>query len=193
MKKAILPLVILICMMLSACQLVYRSLDTGSYSQSRAEREFPQLLTENRAQVSPSGTFLMEYEKRDTETRREYTFVVYSNDAAHEKIYESDRVLLPYFTCFVMWDEILDRVWMYDGDSGLYFAQQDENGSWQRFAQWGYEGEVFWRKEAAGEDQGVWFDAEEMKEQRANAYPHEVKVPELLVKLRPHLENKEAE
>ena len=134
MKKAMVLFLILICMMLSACQLVYRSPGTGSYSQSRAEREFPQLLTENRAQVSPSGLFSMEYEKRDEVTRGAYTFAVYTNDAVHEKIYESDHILLPYFTCFILWDELMDRVWIYDGDSGRYFVEQEESGAWRQFA-----------------------------------------------------------
>jgi|GEM_PF-6498416 len=120
------------------------------------------LLDFERSLVSPSGKYVMECVRSDTETSRAAKFIVYSNDEVREEMHEAKRLVYLRFSNFIFWDPNpeVSRIWVYDGDTGTYFVQE-MNGEWMYYS---------------------FYEASEFER-----YPEEIDYPELLKSLRPRI------
>ena len=164
MKKLDVFFLVLLTALLSSCQ-IYGTLIVPD-----------ELVVEGRSETSPTGAYVLEYKKVDTNTA---VFEIYTNDDAHQLVYASDHNLHPRFTNYIMWDENVDRVWMYDGDTGIYFTERMD-GAWVRYTRsLMQDGTPHWLKDTAS---GEGYSVDTMEE-----YPGEVTIPAVLIKLRPFL------
>lgn len=162
MKKLSIVVLLLLIALLSSCQ----------YHEDIILPD--ELLIEGNPKTSPTGTYVLEYKKLDTTEWESATFEIYTNDDLHQLVYQSDFELYLRFTHFIVWDENTDRVWVYYGDTGIYFTEQID-GVWTRY--FGFD--KYWLKDIDYE--GGITDSNMVE------YPEEVTIPAVLIELRPSL------
>ena len=94
---------------------------------------------------------------------------------------ESDYMLNMRFNHFIMWDDKVDRVWMYDGDTGIYFIELID-GKWTYYTHCLLQDNTkHWLKFIRSDDGYAKITDDE--------YSEEVAIPDVLIKLRPYLDD----
>lgn len=92
-------------------------------------------------QWSPSGRYRLEVKTgQDAATYVQFQVIETTRQNPNVKVYKTiGKVLAPddkFYTrhrTYIMWDDAIDRVWVYSGDVGTRFWDQLEDDRWQQF------------------------------------------------------------
>lgn len=101
----------------------------------RAERgmsgaENARLVTLERAVTSPTGKHRLELVKHAAGDDEAAYVTIRIRDRADRVVYDSRKRFSRRFATEVLWDDSVDRAWVYSSDVGTYLWEQGENGDW---------------------------------------------------------------
>jgi len=91
----------------------------------------PEIATLENPSCSPSGNYFLVVKKIDFKNQPCTYFIIQNQQ--REDIYTCQDKFSLRDTTFILWDQN-DRVWVYSGDVGTYFWEQQGTGEWKKYS-----------------------------------------------------------
>ena len=117
-SKCLLSLLILVtAFVTTSCMWMFSELGGDS-------SKYPQLATEKNSVLSPSGELILEMDRSREDGMAGFRFIIRDADT-NEQIFKSQEWYRLLDTCYLLWADDDDIVWVYSGDVGIFYWEKD--------------------------------------------------------------------
>jgi hypothetical protein len=88
------------------------------------------LATAEQAVTSPSGDYQLDLVEHAATSKRAGSVSVRIRDRTGHTVHDSSRLFSSRFETLALWDDEVDRAWVYSSDVGTYVWDRREDGAW---------------------------------------------------------------